>query len=130
MRDELTHESFVVLECDDALVLIARDWLLELHSFLDQSLYPKTDRARKNGKRRDGNLSTASRIRPGEKSQNAARRSGLVAEIEMIGCRIVEVHGALDEPHAEDTGIEIEISLRIARDTGNVMNAGSPETHS
>ena len=47
----------------------------------------------------------------------------------MIGRGIVEVYGALDEPEAEDAGVEIEIPLGIARDTGDVMNTGSAEAH-
>src|SRR5450759_4922928 len=133
MGDQLAHESFVILECDDALVLVTRNGLLELHSLLDQSLDPEADRAGKDRKRCNSDLtaalSAAMRIRPRKKSKDAAGTSRFIAEVEMIGGRIVEVHGALDEPQPEDAGVEIEISLRIARDTGNVMNAGGPETH-
>ena len=47
-----------------------------------------------------------------------------VAKIEMVSRRIVEVDGALDEPHAEHAGVEIEILLRIAGDRRDMMNAG------
>ena len=47
----------------------------------------------------------------------------------MIGRRVVKVYGALDEPEAEDAGVEIEIPLRIARDTGDVVNTGGAEAH-
>jgi hypothetical protein len=47
----------------------------------------------------------------------------------VIGGRVVEVYGTLDEPEAEDTAVEIEISLGIARDTGDVVNTGSAEAH-
>ena len=47
----------------------------------------------------------------------------------MIGGRVVEVYGTLDEPEPEDAGVEIEIPLGIARDTGDVMNTGSAEAH-
>jgi hypothetical protein len=42
MGDELTHESFVILECDYALVFVARGRLLELHLLLDQALDPES----------------------------------------------------------------------------------------
>ncbi len=48
MRDQLSHEPFVIFEGDDTLVLIASDGLLELNSLLDESLDPEADRARKN----------------------------------------------------------------------------------
>jgi hypothetical protein len=47
----------------------------------------------------------------------------------VIGSRIIEVYGALDEPQAEYAGVEIEISLRVAGDAGDVMNAVGPEGH-
>jgi hypothetical protein len=52
-----------------------------------------------------------------------------ITEVEVISGRVVEVYGTLDEPEAEDAGVEIEISLGIARDTGYVVNTGSAEAH-
>jgi hypothetical protein len=43
MGDELAHESFVILERDDALVVVSCDGLLELNAPLDETLYPETD---------------------------------------------------------------------------------------
>jgi len=133
MGHQLTHEAFVILEGDDALVLVPRNGLLELNSLLDESLDPETNRAGKNRERCDGDLAAAlsspSRIRPGEKSENAARSSSYVAEVEVIGGRIVEVYRALDQPEAEGAGVEIQISLGVARNAGDVMNTGGPETH-
>ena len=43
MGNELTHESFVILECNHALVLIACSGLFELHPFFDESLDPEPD---------------------------------------------------------------------------------------
>ena len=45
MRDKLPHESFVVLEGDNALVLIACSRLRELDPLLYQPFYPETDGA-------------------------------------------------------------------------------------
>src|SRR5437868_5183107 len=47
MRDELAHESFVILERDNALVFVARRRLLKLHPLLDKSLDPEADRTGK-----------------------------------------------------------------------------------
>jgi len=42
----------------------------------------------------------------------------------MVSRRIVEIDSALDQPHAEHAGVEVEILLRIACDCGDVMNTG------
>src|SRR5437867_2633395 len=44
---KLAHKSFVILEGNDALVLVASSGLLEVHSLLDQPFDPETDRAGK-----------------------------------------------------------------------------------
>jgi hypothetical protein len=133
MRDELAHESFVVLKGDNALVLIAGGRLRELDALLYQPFYPETDGAREYRERGDGYLAPAlspsPRIGPGKESKDAPRISMFITEVEVIGCRIVKVYGALDEPEAEDAGVEIEIPLGIARDTGDVVNTGSAEAH-
>src|SRR6267143_3202045 len=133
MRDELAHESVVVLESDDALILIPGSRLRELDLLSDQSFDPEADRAGKYRERGDSYLASAlsssPRIRPGEESENAPRTSLLFTEVEVIGGRVVEVYGTLDEPEPEDAGVEIEIPLGIARDTGDVMNTGSAEAH-
>ena len=45
---------------------------------------------------------------------------------EMVGAGIVLVDAALDEPHAEDAGVEVEILLRRSRDRGDVVDAVDP----
>jgi len=133
MRDELAHESVVVLESDDALILIPGSRLRELDLLSDQSFDPEADRAGKYRERGDSylasTLSSSPRIRPGEESENAPWVSLLITEVEVIGGRVVEVYGTLDEPEPEDAGVEIEIPLGIARDTGDVVNTGSAEAH-
>src|SRR2546422_322051 len=47
----------------------------------------------------------------------------LVAEVEMVGLRIVEIHGALHQPEAEQPHVEVEVLLRVTRDRGDVMDA-------
>ncbi len=47
----------------------------------------------------------------------------------MIGSRIVEVYGALDESETQNAGVEIEVFLWVACYTSDVVNTGGPETH-
>jgi hypothetical protein len=133
MRNQLAHESLVILERDDSFVFVPSDWLLELDPFLDQPFDPKTDRAGKDREGSDGNLtaalSAAARIWPGEEREYASRITMLVAEIKMVSSRIVEIYGALYEPEPESAGVEVEIPLWVARDTGDVMNTGGAEAH-
>jgi hypothetical protein len=133
MGDQLAHESFVILERDHALVLVARSRPLEFDVLLDQPLDPEADGAGQDGEGRYGDLTTTlsstSSIGPRKKSEGASRASLLIAEVEMIGRGIVEVYRALDEPEAEDTGVEVEIPLRIAGYAGDVMNTGSTKAH-
>ncbi len=59
---------------------------------------------------------------PREECEDGAGRTGFVAEIEVIGAGIVEVHGLLHQPQAEDARIEIEIALRRTGDGGDVVD--------
>jgi hypothetical protein len=133
MRDELAHESVAVLEGDDALILVAGSRLRELDLLSDQSFDPETDRAWEYRERGDSYLASAlsspPRVRPGKKRKNAPRAPLLITKVKMIGGRVVEVYGTLYEPETEDAGIEIEISLGITRDTGDMVDTGSAEAH-
>src|SRR5207245_11131341 len=84
-------------------------------------------RARTHGDRRDGDLARrlapVSRAGPGEEGHDAARIADLVAEVEMVGLRIVEIHGALHQPEAEHAHVEVEVLLRVTRDRGDVVDA-------
>src|SRR5213083_1663529 len=64
-----------------------------------------------------------SRFGPGEEGHDAPRIADLVAEVEMVGLRIVEIHGALHQPEAEQPHVEVEVLLRVTRDRGDVMDA-------
>src|SRR5262245_25808653 len=46
-----------------------------------------------------------------------------VGEEEMIRTRIVLIDAPLHEAHSQDAKVEVEVRLRIARDTRDVMNA-------
>jgi hypothetical protein len=133
MCDELAHESVVVLEGNDALVFIAGSRLRELYLLPYQPFYPETDGAGEYSEGGDGHLASAlsssPRIGPGEESKNAPWIALLITEVEVIGGRVVEVYRTLDEAETEDAGVEIEIPLGIARDTGDVVNTGSAEAH-
>src|SRR5690606_12424513 len=88
---------------------------------------PEIDRARsdREGRHRDlpRTLPAAPRARPGEEGHDRPGRADLVAEVEVVGLRVVEVHRALDEPQPEEPDVEIEVPLRIARDRGDVVDA-------
>jgi hypothetical protein len=123
----------VVLEGDNPLTLIPSNRLGELDLLRYQPFYPETDRAGEYRERGDRDLptplSSSPRIRPGKERENAALTTLLITEVEVVSGRVVEVDGTLDEPEAEDAGVEIKISLGIARDTGDVVNTGCAEAH-
>jgi hypothetical protein len=48
----------------------------------------------------------------------------MVAEVEMIGTRVVEVYRDLEEAQTEHLCIEIKVLLRSTGDRRDVMNAG------
>jgi hypothetical protein len=41
----------------------------------------------------------------------------------MIGRRVIEVDGQLDQPKSQHTGIEVEVSLRVTRNRGDMVDA-------
>lgn len=60
---------------------------------------------------------------PREEGHDRARIASLIAEIEVIGAGIVEIHSLLDEALAENPGVEIEIAAGGASNCSDVMNA-------
>jgi len=48
--------------------------------------------------------------------------SELVPVIEMVGLGVVEIYGELDQPESQNTGVEIDILLRISGYRSNVVN--------
>ena len=68
---------------------------------------------------------TGSSIDEGEEGQNRSRRSVLVAVVQMVGARIVEIHRTLDQPLRQRADIEVEVRLRRAADRGHVMQPGN-----
>ena len=67
---------------------------------------------------------TRSGILPREEGQDRAGVADLVAIIEMVGGRIVEVDCLLDEAKPEGAGIEVQVTPGVAGNRGHVMNAG------
>jgi hypothetical protein len=99
----------------------------------DESLDPEPDRAGKDGERCDGNLSrtltSATCVRPRKEGHDTSGGALRIAEIEVVRRGIVEIDRSLDEPQAEDAGIEVEIALGVARDSRDMMDAGSCKSH-
>jgi hypothetical protein len=60
-------------------------------------------------------------VGPGKEGEDGAGGAEVVAEVEVVGAGVVEVDGALDEAEAEDLGVEVEISLRVGGDGGDVV---------
>jgi hypothetical protein len=49
--------------------------------------------------------------------------SDLISVIEMVGTRIIEIHGFLDKSQPEYAGVEGEIALGSSADCSDMMNA-------
>src|SRR6185312_9048788 len=71
-------------------------------------------------------LPPPSRAGPGEERHDAARRAHLVAVVQMVALRIVEVHRPLHEAQTEQPRVEIEIALRVTRYGADVVEAENP----
>src|SRR5207248_4205215 len=60
-------------------------------------------------------------LRPREECQVGARMALRVRVEQMVGAGIVLVDAALDEAHAEDAGVEVEVLLRRTGDGRDVV---------
>ena len=86
---------------------------LEVASLAGKAGYPGVEGGRRDGK--SGRLDHASPcaarrgVREWEKGEEATRASCAIAVVEMIRVGRIEVDGALDQPEAQDAGIEIEV---------------------
>src|SRR5436190_21443136 len=58
---------------------------------------------------------------PGKKSQVGPGVPGGIGVEQVVSARIVLVHALLDQPHAENTGVEIEVLLCGSRTRRDVM---------
>jgi hypothetical protein len=50
--------------------------------------------------------------------------SNLIAVVQVVRLRIIEVDGALDETQTQDTGVKVDIALRVAANCRDVVDAG------
>jgi hypothetical protein len=123
VADQLVHRTVVIAEGDHTLdvgAAAARRERLVPHAVAHEALEPEAERARQHRERRHRDLARTLAARPGtgprEEGHDAARRADLVAVVQVIGLRIVEVDRALHEAQPEQAGEEIEIALRITRD--------------
>ena len=97
------------------------------HILLGQMARPVACGTRRNFKADGHNLTRAGfgfgHTSPGEKRHDCAGRAVFIAIIEMIGARIVKIHGFLDQTQPQHRLIKMQIDLRVAANGGDVMNA-------
>ncbi len=128
--DDLQQEPVEVAEAQHALLAeraVPRFRPLEGHAVPEQPLHPEAERGRRDGEGRHGDLpgsgAAGAGAGPREEGHHAAGGAGLVREVEVVGARIVEVHGPLHETQAQHARVEVQCALRIARDRGDVVDA-------
>src|SRR5262249_8812974 len=108
-------------------------WLIEtpldravLNSFFDQTMCPIAERRRRNPEggllREAHSRATRHGMLPRKEGQDRAGMANLVAVVEMICARVVEIYRLLDETQSEDSGVELEIAGRFSGDRRHVMN--------
>lgn len=123
----------MVLKGDDLLAVVAPRGPFVLDPVTQQTLEPEAEGHWLGGERGDADLPradpTAPAARPGKEGQDGAGKAALVAVLEVIRPRIVEVDRALDEAKPQDPGVEVEIPLRVAADGRDVMNAKHRVAH-
>jgi len=80
------------------------------------------DRRSRDGDRRNGARAEvpAPGVRPREEREQGTRPAKFVAEVEVVGARVVEVDGLLDEVKA-DRPVEVDRPARIGADGRDVM---------
>ena len=132
----LSHQlqlQSVGIEQGQVLFLEAPTSLCNDDTLFLQAFGPVVQGPRGHGEGRDGRLAgaaaTSKRPGPWEEGENRAGSSQFVPEIEMIGPRIVEVDGLLDQSQAQHLRVEIEIGLRIGSDRGDVVNSENGRGH-
>src|SRR6187402_1764191 len=101
------------------------DVLLRDNALAQQTLPPVRQRTDRDGEGCGNRLSRAAtsflRSRPGEEGEDRAGRSDVVAEVEVIRSRVVEVDCLLDEAEPQNLRIEVQVALGIGRDCCDVM---------
>src|SRR5690349_8444919 len=117
--DDLEEQSIRISKGDHLFrvrALAAAHGTLVGNPMPNETLDPEADRARQHRERGHRDLScadtSATRAGPGEERHDAPRGADLVAVVEVIGLRIVEVDRALDESEAKEAGVEVDVALR------------------
>src|SRR5690606_39958685 len=62
-------------------------------------------------------------IFPGEKGKDGSRTPSFVPEVEMVGLGIVKIDGFFDQTKSKGLGVEVVITLGIARYCGNMVQS-------
>ena len=70
---------------------------------------------------RAGAVAIGRHLRPVEKGQFGAGMAQLVAIEQVISRDVVLVDRLLDQPHAQNLGVELDVSLGFGRNRGHVM---------
>jgi hypothetical protein len=60
---------------------------------------------------------------PNEKCEDCARPTGLIAIVEVIGPRVIEVDRPLDQAEAQDVPVEVQVVGRISGNCGDVVKS-------
>src|SRR5258708_20310463 len=98
------------------------------HALCEEAMSPKANGAHRYSERglpcETDTGATRSGILPREEGQDRAGVADLVAIIEMVGGRIVEVDCLLDEAKPEGAAIEVQVTPGVAGTRVHVMNAG------
>src|SRR4051794_39248919 len=117
MAYKLNPHAVGIAECQDGFshaffFAFQRD-ILRREPFL-----PIGNRGRRNTECRVGDFPCpdrpAGRMRPREEREDGAGGSGIIAEVEVVSPRIIEVYRLLDEAETKHLGIEIQIPLWVA----------------
>src|SRR5215204_7611808 len=123
----LEQEPIWVIE-GEALLAEAPDAIRNGDAVLPQALLPEGHRLpcyREGGRHDLARPAPAPRgVRPGEEGHGSAGCAHLIPVVEVVGARVVEVHGLVDEPQAQAPLVEVHVALRIAAYGRHVVDAG------
>src|SRR5450432_2044728 len=123
--DQLESESVRIMEANERLT---ETWagLFNRDVVVLESPGPIFGRARRHSVTCGDDLASAdapaSSIGPWKECDDCARVPNPVAEVKVIGARIVEVDRPLHQTQAQNARIEVEVSLRVTRDCSDMMN--------
>src|SRR6188472_2197917 len=124
--DQFDHKSIGINQ-SNYFFSETRSCFLSRHVLLVQTFQPITHRTRWNRERcrfdLAGSANSASRSRPRKKCQDCSGRAVSIAEIKMVGARIIKIHRTLHEAQTEKPDVKVEVPLRIRGDRSDVMQS-------